>query len=220
MNPTQTQFHLNRVEIRKQFPVSDPERGAENGGGDQRLSGGMTPLMTATALGLIGFSLAVLVIFAVFEGGRSATPYGTKDQNGFEVGFNNRMTPDHYAIMFRNATPGNVLRELGYYQGSCLLAQLLGLGLIIRTRRQGRSPLRDAYFFTQMLIFPLGWLGALFSPFFFYDVYHGRVDGETFTDGPPIVCIPQGTWVLTALAVFLLSRIARTTSMEPAEASR
>ena len=46
------------------------------------------------------------------------------------------------------------------------------------------------------------------------------VDGETFTDGPPIVCIPQGTWVLTALAVFLLSRIARTTSMEPAEASR
>lgn len=158
---------------------------------------------------MVVLSLAVLLPLMAFEGGLQATPGDTKDSKGFVYGFNNRITPELYGIIFRNTSMTATIKAVGVIGVLTFAAEIIGLGVILGTSRHAASRLRESYFVSQMIFFIPAAIGGFFGSLILRDVVKGVADGETFTDGLPVWWLAHSFWFCASLTVYILSRLSR-----------
>jgi hypothetical protein len=171
----------------------------------------MEKFQKRACIGLVLVSLLTLLFVAAFEGGFSATPDGTKDSSGAAIGFNNRLTAEHYGIIFGNATLNSSIRTLGVHGCFCVVAHVIGVVLLLCCGEL-LSRLRTAFFLLQFVIFPTAVLGLVFGIDISHAVLTGQVDGETLGDGISLWWIAQVFWLAacgTVAFVELSTRKAR-----------
>ena len=148
------------------------------------------------ALSILG-SLAVAVFTVVYFGGLSATPDGTLDSAGREMGFNKPFSPEHHRIVLSHATFARTWAATGWYQ--LVLLAMQGVAMAAALRVQSRRWL-TRFFLVQFLIFPFGVLGMLPAAHALGSVaFTGTVetDLEGLIDVPHLPeLVSQGTWWL------------------------
>ncbi len=169
----------------------------------------MRSAQTTIAVILVGFSLLLSLALAGFQGGLTATPYGTKDSKGVALGFNQRLSTELYGIIWGNASTQAVAKAIGVHGIFCLLLQVAAIGMLFVTRRKSRSTARDLFFGSQFPIFLNGLLGLLYAPFIGYSILTGTADGETFSDGVPVTWIGHGFWMFVSFTILVLSWLSR-----------
>ena len=160
-------------------------------------------------LALIGFSLLIFIRLAAFEGGHSVTPYGTTDSKGFVLGFNNKVTPELFSMMFANSTLKNSVRAVGVYGIVLLAMHMLGLGLVLLEGSNRAQRLRRGFFLVQFVLFPTAIFGLLFGSLAALSVVNGTVDDETISDGIPMWWSAQIFWLLACATISFVQRHAQ-----------
>lgn len=141
-----------------------------------------------------------LLVFAL-EAGYYATPLGTLDSAGNELGFNNPVTMSHIAIMFSNISLGSAVTGLLGYFLVCLLAHVVGL-FVIWSSIGNRG--RLIFFGAQTILFPLGWVPLFWmGPILVLGAFFSGFEGETITDGPLNMIFAHVTWWMVSLTMFL-----------------
>jgi hypothetical protein len=154
-------------------------------------------LLLLTAASFL-FTLFVLAISA----GLSGTPYNATDATGRPLGFNDPILGSHIPILIRNLRPrALVTPEAIYLMAQGILTLAAAAWLLSPTWNRSRK-LRW-FFLSQVLLFPLGILGMLFSPVPFWDSFRGGLDRESFTDGAAALLLAQSFWVAVAWTAFV-----------------
>ena len=142
---------------------------------------------------------------ALLEAGHNNTPYGTQDSKGHPLGFNDPLTWELCRIMLRNASWAKTWEVTGIYGLAYFIAHVVGLNVLLLTRRKATSKIRERFFLLQLVMFPTGWLGAWVFPWVFFWFLAGKIDGETISDGPTFWWIFQPIWFAVSAAITLHS---------------
>jgi hypothetical protein len=159
------------------------------------------------ALVVLSFAVCSFVIVAV--AGIWNTPFSTTDSAGRAIGFNDRLSPEHYGIMFSNFRIQTLFDSDYFY--SWLLLAMHGRGAWLIVRQGDWSPRRIRRFFAlQGLLFPLGWIGFLVLPSTIRSIFHGTLDREGIIDVPFIAITAAPIWIATAMTIVFLLRGAST----------
>jgi len=147
---------------------------------------------------IIVASLLFQVGVALLVAGHDATPYGTLDNEGRPLGFNDPITKGHIKIMLSNATIRGFAEATGWYASVGMLAHIAGIAIVWGSMI--RRGIRRCFFGLQTLLFPLAW----FPPFWWVvlHMFRGPLDGESFQDGPVSVITTQASWWLVSIVVF------------------
>jgi hypothetical protein len=161
---------------------------------------GTTALFVLLIIGSLALGLAAMLL----QAGHDATPYGTRDSQGHPLGFNDPITSELCWIMVSNVTLASFIQALGWYGALYVLAQLVGLVLVLKDRRR----IRAWYFWCQLLLFPTVWLVVLMVALWSLGVLSGSIqgpvfvlDGETFQDGPPFWWMAQPSWLMVSILI-------------------
>lgn len=161
------------------------------------------PKRLSFALVVLSFALCSFVIIGV--AGIWNTPFTTTDSAGRAMGFNDRLSPEHYAIMFSNFRI-QTLFGLGFFYSGLLLA-MHGCGAWLLLRQVHWSPRHVRWFFAlQGLLFPFGWIGFVVLPFTVQSIFHGTLDREGIIDVPFIAWTAHPIWIATAMIIVFATR--------------
>lgn len=163
-------------------------------------------LLLGTAVAL---SLAWCLLLWVLHAGLEATPATTTDSAGRPMGFNDRLSVEHYLVMVRHFRPPQMVSVQYGYDWLLLGAHLWALAALGRGGHQG-PPCTPLGFWLQSVFFPLGWPCWAVLPSTLSAMLSGAADRETLVDIPFVLCMAQPVWVMTALVVALaLARAGR-----------
>jgi hypothetical protein len=149
---------------------------------------------------LLLISFTVFAAAVVLRVGIGATPYGATDHAGHPMGFNDPLRAEHYLIMLRNFSPGELLRREYLYEWVLFAAQLIGIGILLSPSR-ARSLLGRWFFLAQAVLFPAGLLVLPILPSLVGGFFTGRMDREGFIDIPFIPAIAHPVWVISSLII-------------------
>ena len=159
-----------------------------------------TALFVLLILGSLTLGLAAMFL----QAGHDATPYGTRDSQGHPLGFNDPLTSELCWIMVSHVTFGSFIEGLGWYGVFYLLMHFVGLALVLRDR----FGIPAWYFWSQLLLFPTGWLVVVGITLYTVAILVGQeqapffvLDGETFQDGPPLFWVAQPVWFGVSLLI-------------------
>ncbi len=169
----------------------------------------MNPRRKALSLALIGLSIAVCCLVIVAVAGIESTPYSTTDSAGRSMGFNDRLSPEHYWIMFSSFRVQALLDRDYLYSWFLLAMHACGAWLIVRQGDFGPRRIRR-FFALQGLLFPLGWLGLIMLPSTIRSICSGTLEREDIIDVPFIALTAGPFWIATAMAVVCWCRTAST----------
>jgi hypothetical protein len=164
--------------------------------------------IAAFALVTLSFTFSSLVI--MFVAGTWNTPFSATDTAGRTMGFNDRLSPQHYGIVFSNFEFKTLFFAEYLYSWLLLLMHVCGAWLLVR------HPYRvQRFFVAQGVIFPLGWGGLFALPSIIGSICRGSLDREGIIDIPFIALMAQPIWVLTAILIFATARRAFIRSAVP-----
>lgn len=165
----------------------------------------MNAKLKTISFALVVLSFAVCSFGIVAVSGLCNTPYSTTDSAGRAMGFNDRLSQEHYWIMFSNFRI-QTLFDSDYYYGWFLLA-MHGWGAWLIVRQGDLNPRRIRRFFAlQGLLFPLGWIGFLILPSTIRSICYGTLDREGIIDVPFIALTAAPIWIATAMTILFLLR--------------
>jgi hypothetical protein len=147
--------------------------------------------------GILLASIVAFILWLTLAHGINDTPFETTDSKGRKMGFNDRLSLEHYSIALRNVHVINLVKNVHLYDWFLAFAQLIGLILIAK---RTPSRLRRWFFAIQPLLFPWGMLMLPAAPWILYTIVTGSCDREFFTDFP--LALPaQGFWVIASIIV-------------------
>jgi len=158
------------------------------------------PLLNRYLLGLTGLAAAWTVFCVLLQLGMDHTPWDITDSAGRPMGFNDRLSYEHYRIALghaRLAFPYG--RGLFQFLYDLLLLAMIGLGawlLASTARSHGRRA--RAFFLLQGVVFPIGWLALPLAPELWVQLLSQRLDRESFIDVPFDWLATQPVWVMLA----------------------
>ena len=149
-------------------------------------------------LALIGFSLLFFIASVVLRVGIGNTAYETTDHAGRTMGYNDRLSAEHYQIIVGNFRIGTLFSIEYAYEWFLLLMHLIGGSLLLNPveRRACRF-----FFFCQAILFPFGWLGFLFLPPLILDMARFRIDREGIIDFLFIWFTAHPVWLAASLVI-------------------
>lgn len=167
------------------------------------MSADRLPLLNRYLLGLTGLAAAWTGFCVLLQLGIDHTPWDTTDSAGRPMGFNDRLSYEHYLIALSQARPtfthwGGLLQFLY----DLLLLAMIGLGgwlLVSTARSHGRRA--RAFFLLQGVVFPIGWLALPMAPGVWLDLLSQRLDRESFIDAPFDWLATQPVWVMLAFVI-------------------
>lgn len=173
------------------------------------------------SLVLVVASLVVTLLVVALDAGMSNTPWETVDSAGHTMGFNDRLSLEHYRIALSHFRFSTLATLSHLYSDLLILVQAVALVALLRSR--GPEALGLRWFLgLQGLLFPLGWLTLVFLPTHIRDVLRGAETREGFIDVPFVVVTAQPVWVAVSgglcLWGVLLAWRRRRTAL-PAQAS-
>ena len=157
------------------------------------------PRTHPVALALVLISLIATLGFIALDAGMSQTPWDTTDSAGHAMGFNDRLSLEHYRIAFAHFRVQTLLSP--DYAYSLLLLAAQGVALVGIGRSGGWESLRFRWFLgLQGLVFPAGLLSlALAIPLgVILQMLRGTFDREGFIDMPFVAVTAQPIWVLVS----------------------
>jgi hypothetical protein len=131
------------------------------------------------------------------------TSYEARDSRGRTMGFNDKLSLEHYAIILRNFRISSVF-SLRYVSEWLLFAMHI-VGILLVTGKWFESKLAKAFFLLQMFLLPVALFGAGLLVADAVAIPAGRMDREAFTDLPwsPLVSLPF--WFVTCVfALYLM----------------
>lgn len=143
---------------------------------------------------LVLASLLVTVLVVALDAGMKNTPWDTVDSAGRAMGFNDRLSPEHYRIALSNFRFSTLGTPAYAYSDLLILAQAVAVVGLLRSRGLEAPGLRW-FLGLQGLLFPLGWLALVFLPRHVRDILSGALDREGFIDVPFVVVTAQPVWV-------------------------
>ena len=148
-------------------------------------------------LAMLWGSLIWLVAATVLAVGIDNTPFETRDSQGRTMGFNDKLSREHYVIMLGNFRISSVFSSR--YASEWLFLAAHVVGLILVTGKWFVSRLAKAFFLLQMFLFPAALYGAMILFVSVAAIGTGRMDREGFTDLPwsPLVSVPF--WFVTCV---------------------
>ncbi len=162
---------------------------------------------------LILLSLCFGLVCWAIETGIDHVPYETKDRLGRPMGFNDRLSREHWAIVFRavearDFLPGTFGWTSAYFW---LFLVMHGAAMRLVATASLHSPRRLLIFFgVQPLLFPIGIPGLLVLPGYLVELPMGRLDRESVIDIPFFWCTAHAAWLygctLCVIAHFLQQR--------------
>jgi len=166
----------------------------------------MNSAFQKAAVLLIALSFSFCSFVIAFVTGLENTPSSTRDTDGRTMGFNDRLSREHYAMALSNFRPQNLLRPESVY--SLLLLGMHGWGAwLIFSRSKSNSRSVRRFFLAQGFLFPLGWIGIFILPWAIRSAIGGRLDREGFVDVPFIALTTHPIWIATAMVIaFALGR--------------
>ena len=158
-------------------------------------------------------SAGILAAAAWFMGGLNSTPWETTDSAGGTMGFNDRFSGEHYAIILQNASLPAALDALGRtteFDGNHLRLLLAAHVILLMMLSFASSKAVIRFLAFQPLLFFWGWLGFWFLPLAVADVLliHSS-DREGFTDVPFLSILGQGAWYWACAATWWFLRERR-----------
>ena len=143
---------------------------------------------------LVLVSLVITVLVVALDVGMSNTPWETVDSAGHAMGFNDRLSAEHYRIALSNFRFSTLWTPPYVYSDLLILAQAVVLVGLLRT--PGSVGLGLRWFLgLQGLLFPLGWLALFLLPRQIRDILDGVETREGFIDVPFVVVTAQPVWV-------------------------
>ena len=153
---------------------------------------------------LVVASLVVTLLVVALDAGMANTPWETVDSAGHAMGFNDRLSAEHYRIALSNFRFSTLGTWPYAYSDFLILAQVLALVWLLRT--PGSVGLGLRWFFgLQGLLFPLGWLALFLLPRQIRDILGGVETREGFIDVPFVAVTAQPVWVVVSGGLCLWS---------------
>jgi len=153
------------------------------------------PLLLMIALSL-GFAL---LCWAIDTGVRHV-PYETQDSLGRPMGFNDRLSREHWAIVFRAVEARDFLPGASGWNSAYfwLLLVMHAIAWRVVGTASFHSPRRPLIFFAiQLLLFPVGIPGLVGLPAYLVEFSKGRLDRESIIDIPFFWCTAHAAWLYT-----------------------
>jgi hypothetical protein len=148
---------------------------------------------------LCGIMILSLLIFRL---GIGATPDETVDSLGRKMGFNDRLSLEHYGIMMRNFRPTLLFQWEYFYEW--ILVAAFGVGCVfVWSHDRFGSPGFRWFFGAQLVFFPAGWFGFLFLPSVVRSMIAGTMTRESFTDVPFLWGTAHTVWLLTSILILI-----------------
>jgi hypothetical protein len=165
---------------------------------------------------MIAASFLLCSIVIIADAGIWNTPYETTDDAGHKMGFNDRLYPAHYKIIFSNFEIHTLLTPGYFYSWLLLAMHAYGAWLVLQPGTKVLSDTRR-FFLLQGLIFPVGWIGAFVLPSIIQSFYRGTMDREGIIDVPFVALTAHPIWVTTAMLIALMTRFISTHTPRPIE---
>jgi hypothetical protein len=153
---------------------------------------------------LIASSFLVFSACVVLRVGLGNTPYDTTDSQGRTMRFNDRLSAEHYGIIFKNFTITPLFSTEFAYEWLLLAMHFSAAWLLMSRHSSSRAT--KWFFAIQPLIFPLGILSLLILYQINWVFLTGRMDREGIIDIPFIWCVAHPPWVLVSIVILLLLR--------------
>lgn len=153
---------------------------------------------------LVVASLVVTLLVVALDAGMTNTPWETVDSAGHAMGFNDRLSAEHYRIALSNFRFSTLGTWPYAYSDLLIMAQVLALFWLLRTPGSVRPGLRW-FLGLQGLLFPLGWLTLVSLPRQIRDILGGAETREGFIDVPFVVVTAQPVWVAVSGGLCLWS---------------
>jgi hypothetical protein len=154
---------------------------------------------------LVCAALLASVLAIVLDVGLRNTPYETRDSVGRPMGFNDRLSAEHYGIVLKNFTFGRFAEWVYLYDWILLAMQIAGIALLLSRQPSARKA--EFWFFAaQPLLFPLALLAVPMIWLMPKNFVEGHVCRQTITDIPFIACTAHPLWVLTAILIAVILR--------------
>ena len=153
---------------------------------------------------LVVASLVVTLLVVALDAGMTNTPWETVDNAGHAMGFNDRLSAEHYRIALSNFRFSTLGTWPYAYSDLLIMAQVLALFWLLRTPGSVRPGLRW-FLGLQGLLFPLGWLTLVSLPRQIRDILGGAETREGFIDVPFVVVTAQPVWVAVSGGLCLWS---------------
>lgn len=167
-------------------------------------------------LAMIAASFLLCSVVVILDAGLSNTPFETTDGVGHTMGFNDRLFPEHYRIIFSNFGIQALFTPEYYYDLLLLGMHGFGAWMIIRGDASVVRSVRR-FFWLQSLVFPAGWIGFLALPETIHCVWNGTMDREGIIDIPFVAFTAQPIWLATAMIIGWMIRPIQTPSLNAIE---
>ena len=152
------------------------------------------------AVALVLISLIATLAFVALDAGMSRTPWETTDSAGHAMGFNDRLSLEHYRIALGHFRLQTLVSPA--YAYSLLLIGAQGLALVGIGRAGGLESLRLRWFLgLQGLLFPAGLLTPVLAFGVVWDMCRGAYDREGFIDVPFVVMTAQPIWITVSVVL-------------------
>lgn len=170
-------------------------------------------------LGLVLLETLLCGYLLVLSTGMNNTPQETTDSTGAPIGFNNRLSWEHFNIALSNAftvRPGHFHEYMAglMYEGLLFAMCILGVWLL-STEAHWRWRITK-WFFAGQIVWMLYWaiqvawsdgkpLRAFVAPFYMFLIcwqyIRGPLDFEDFHDGSVVWFVVYPMWLVTALGI-------------------
>jgi hypothetical protein len=143
-------------------------------------------------------NLVWLAMATVALVGIENTPYDAQDSRRRPMGFNDKLSSEHYTIMVRNFRMNSLFDFRYAFEWIYFCAMVLGL--VIVCGRLFASKFAKAFFFLQLFLLPIALMGGMIL---FQDamaIPRGLMDREEFVDVPFWnVLVSSPVWVVTCI---------------------
>jgi hypothetical protein len=134
-------------------------------------------LIALAVVHLLTFTTATVLLVGIEN-----TPYNAQDSQGRQIGFNDRLSSEHYAIILGNFLPGLLLSPKYVFDFGYLTAS--AATIIVAGTRIFAGKYAKAFFALQFLLLPVALLGAFVLVHVLCWIPTGKIDRETFVDIP------------------------------------
>ena len=142
-------------------------------------------------------SFLITLAAIVFVIGLNNTPSDTEDSLGRKMGFNDRLSREHYRIILLNFEPSHLLSPKGLFDW-VLLLHVGGAFVLLRQKVSLRATF--CYFAMQPMC-PFWIFGVFGRPDIFKSMIRGTMDREGIIDIPFVWVTSHPVWVLTSIVI-------------------
>lgn len=154
-------------------------------------------LISAT---LAALSLAFSLFLAAMQNGEELMGFEVADSKGCIFSFNYPMSSEHMLMALKLVTVGGLVKTLGPYGILLLGLQVTSLCFLLSSSRAEKTTFRY-FFLLQTMAFPVGWLLLPIGLYWIAGNGINLLDGEFFTDGPPVWIWGQAVWAPLSAAI-------------------